>query len=187
MAKNKNLPTPSKAALVSDSSPISSGAAATIPFIYREQIAQQHTTSGPLPHPDILQKYELAMPGLADRIVKMAENESEHRRKVEAEMIAIQGREQIAYRRSEILGQIFGLAIGITAIVCATFAAIHGAQIAAAFIGTTGVTGLVTAFIVGRNMLLKAKRLDFDQQLAALREQRSKVVDESPGGLAKPK
>jgi hypothetical protein len=50
--------------------------------------------------------------------------------------------------------------------------AVHGAQIAASFLGTGGVTGLVTAFILGRNFLLKQKQQDFDQ-LQKANEQRA--------------
>lgn len=34
---------------------------------------------GPLPHPDILQKYEQIIPGIAERIVQMAEREQDIR------------------------------------------------------------------------------------------------------------
>ncbi|KPA12709.1 hypothetical protein MHK_007077 [Candidatus Magnetomorum sp. HK-1] len=39
--------------------------------------------SGPIPPPAILQEYNNVSPGCADRIIKYAENEAEHRRKVE--------------------------------------------------------------------------------------------------------
>ena len=87
------------------------------------------------------------------------------------EVIAIQGRDQSAYRRSEFLGQVFGLAIGIAAIGSATYMAVHGAQLAASVIGTGGVTGLVTAFIVGRHTLLKQRKQEFQQQMEAQRQQ----------------
>lgn len=39
--------------------------------------------AGPLPPPDQLAKYERALPGLADRIVAMAEAEGDHRRRLQ--------------------------------------------------------------------------------------------------------
>lgn len=39
--------------------------------------------SGPLPHPDILAKYEEVYPGAASKIFQMAEEQAEHRRKME--------------------------------------------------------------------------------------------------------
>ncbi len=35
--------------------------------------------SGPLPHPQILAQYNQAVPNAADRIIKMAESQSNHR------------------------------------------------------------------------------------------------------------
>lgn len=39
--------------------------------------------SGPLPHPDALERYEQIVPGAAERIISMAEKEMEHRHKNE--------------------------------------------------------------------------------------------------------
>ncbi|KPA09183.1 conserved hypothetical protein, membrane [Candidatus Magnetomorum sp. HK-1] len=100
--------------------------------------------SGPIPPPAILQEYNNINPGCADRIIKYAEDEAEHRRKVE---ILTLKTETLEIR----LGQIFGFLIGITTILSGTYAAINGSQIAGSLIGTGGVIGLVTAFITGRS------------------------------------
>lgn len=42
---------------------------------------------GPLPHPDLLLKYEQACPGSADRIIKLTENQSKHRQKMESTVV----------------------------------------------------------------------------------------------------
>lgn len=39
--------------------------------------------SGPLPHPGILEGYEKILPGSADRILTMAEEEANHRRQID--------------------------------------------------------------------------------------------------------
>lgn len=44
-------------------------------------LALEKTYSGPLPLPEDLAKYDRVVPGAAERILRMAENESEHRRK----------------------------------------------------------------------------------------------------------
>lgn len=44
------------------------------------QISESSSFSGPLPPPDLLAEYEQVLPGLADRIVRMAEDEGAHRR-----------------------------------------------------------------------------------------------------------
>ena len=46
-------------------------------------ISEQRTFSGPLPHPEDLAKYDQIVPGAADRIIKMAENEMCHRHRNE--------------------------------------------------------------------------------------------------------
>jgi uncharacterized membrane protein len=45
--------------------------------------------AGPLPPPDLLADYERALPGLAERIVAMAENEGRHRRSLEARLVRL--------------------------------------------------------------------------------------------------
>jgi uncharacterized membrane protein len=87
VAKNKN---PSQSGSITPPSatpPISAAAAGTLQVIYA-QIAQQHI-SGPIPSPDVLRQYDAINPGLADRLVRMAEHEADHRRKMEAEVIAL--------------------------------------------------------------------------------------------------
>lgn len=43
---------------------------------------------GPLPPPSTLQGYEQAFPGAASRIIKMAENQSQHRQRIENKVIS---------------------------------------------------------------------------------------------------
>lgn len=43
--------------------------------------------AGPLPSPDMLQEYENTHPGLADRIVTMAESEQQHRHQLETKNV----------------------------------------------------------------------------------------------------
>lgn len=69
---------------------------------------------GPIPPPDQLAEYELTLPGLADRLVGIAERESDHRR-------ALQRR---AMRLSE-LGLAAGFAIAMTAL-CGGIFLVHG-------------------------------------------------------------
>lgn len=51
---------------------------------------------------------------------------------------------------STYLGQVFGLIIGITAIVSGALTAYHGSPMAGGFIGGGGVIGLVSVFVLGR-------------------------------------
>lgn len=48
------------------------------------QVEEASTFSGPLPPPDLLAEYDQVLPGLADRIVTMAEKEGDSRRKLQS-------------------------------------------------------------------------------------------------------
>ncbi len=182
MAKSEKLPQRDGGRPPVDKSLLTSAAAAAAmpaQLHVSAHLAMQQQ-SGPIPPPEILRKYDEIHPGLAERIIKMAEEEAAHRRIMEREVTAVQARDQTAYRRSE-LGQVFGFATGLAAIGGAALAAVKGAQIAASFIGTAGVTGLVTAFIMGRHALLKFKQEDFRQQQQILQQQLAASSQSAPG------
>jgi uncharacterized membrane protein len=46
--------------------------------------AQAISFSGPLPPPELLRKYDDLHPGLAERIIVMAEKEAEHKKMIDA-------------------------------------------------------------------------------------------------------
>lgn len=164
MAKNKsqlqaaNKPSASQPDLAA-------AAASGVPFFFSATHTQiQHPNyEGPIPHPSLLKEFEAMKPGLAERIIVMAEQEAQHRRAMEQKVLDAQIDDARKYRRTELTGQICGLAIGLAAIFAATYAGIHGAQITGSLIGTTGVTGLVTAFILGRTLMMKQKREEAEQ------------------------
>ena len=110
------------------------------PSIVAARKFEIHT--GPLPHPAILEEYNRIHPGAADRIIEMAEQESQHRRRLEKQALEA---EIIEIR----IGQIFAFLIGVVTILSGSYTAMQGAQIAGGFIGTAGVVGLVSVFIVG--------------------------------------
>jgi uncharacterized membrane protein len=180
VSKNKSSSQHGKPLPPATISPVSSAVDSIMPTVYGVTYAQTQTQShsGPLPPPEILKRYDEVNPGLALRIVQVAEKEAEHRREIEFQIVNSQTEDQRAYRRSELLGQIFGLLIGIGAIAGAVICGIKGAQIAASFIGTTGVTGLVTAFILGRSYLLKLRQQEIDQQQQQQQSQQKPRVAE---------
>lgn len=49
------------------------------------QVQQEHY-SGPLPHPEALARYDEIVPGSAERIIRMAEKEMEHRHENETRL-----------------------------------------------------------------------------------------------------
>lgn len=103
--------------------------------------------NGPLPPPQLLNQYGEA---IADRIVKMAEDEAKHRREMERCIVEAQvesdKRDHLEARRGQVCATIIALAF----LVAATYCAMYGHQIAASVIGASGISGIVTTFIIGR-------------------------------------
>ena len=98
--------------------------------------------SGPIPPPQILEKYNKIVPNAANRILKMAEKQSAHRQYLEKELIE-------ASIKNERLGLWFGFFIGLIAILSGVFCVYLGSALSGSFIGTGGVIGLVVVFIYG--------------------------------------
>lgn len=117
----------------------------------QKQIAQLTAIkqySGPLPPPEQLQIYEQVLPGAADRILAMAENENKHRHNKENR--ALNGT-----ILNERLGMAFALLICLSAIAGGVYCIFKGQAIAGSFISAVPLTGIVIAFIRGRNHNIK--------------------------------
>ena len=98
--------------------------------------------SGPLPPPEILKKFDEVVPGAAERIIKMAEEQSLHRRGLEQKVID----SDIA--RSK-WGQILGFLIAIIGLIVAAIVAVYGNAIAGGIIGVGTLASLVGVFMYG--------------------------------------
>lgn len=83
-------------------------------------IHQQQQWSGPIPPPQVLQELNQVIPGGAERVLRMAEREQEHR-------IGLERDGQAASREEARRGQYLGAAISGTAIVGAVVTAAMGA------------------------------------------------------------
>jgi len=108
-------------------------------------VVQQHSVqsfSGPLPHPDILRQFNEVVPGSAERIIKMAEEQSAHRKDLEQKVIS----SDIA--RSK-WGQILGFIIAIAGLIVSAVVAIFGSAIAGGIIGVGTLASLVGVFMYG--------------------------------------
>ena len=86
--------------------------------------------SGPLPQPEMLEKYASLVPDAPERILRMAERQNEHR--TEMEKIFIRGNFE-----SEKRGAYFGFIIPIVGMICGTWIILSGKDI----------TGFSTMFI----------------------------------------
>jgi uncharacterized membrane protein len=51
------------------------------------RMSQQYSFTGPLPPPEVLAKYNETVPGLAERIICMAEQQAKHRQQIETTVI----------------------------------------------------------------------------------------------------
>lgn len=103
-----------------------------------QQMLQAHVEKreifeGPLPHPDQLRQYEQVLPGVAERIVKMAEEEQRVRLAVtqadseqKASLIRIAEQESQAITRATAKGQNIGLFVTVACIACAMTCAVMG-------------------------------------------------------------
>ncbi|MCX6790963.1 MAG: DUF2335 domain-containing protein [Candidatus Gribaldobacteria bacterium] len=77
--------------------------------------------SGPLPPPEILKKYDEVLPGSVERIIKMAEQQAEHRRSLEQQVIK-------SDIKNSKLGILCGFLIGMSGIVGGVVVATFGQQ-----------------------------------------------------------
>jgi uncharacterized membrane protein len=59
--------------------------------LFPQAIVRSARFAGPLPPPAILRDYEAVIPGLGERIVRMAEKEGDHRRAVETQLVNLSG------------------------------------------------------------------------------------------------
>ena len=69
-------------------------------------VQKKEVYSGPIPHPEHLKQYEELVPGAANRLISMAENENAHRQKEEDKII---NAEIINKNRGQIFGFILML------------------------------------------------------------------------------
>ncbi len=114
-------------------------------------VVQQQSFAGPIPPPQVMEAYERTLPGSADRILKMAEEQSQHRQRLEQQVVAknltAQARGQhYAFGLSALL---FGGSIYLLA---------NGIQIGGLSTLVLAVAGIVSTFIYGRSKQEKERR-----------------------------
>ncbi|MFH1489677.1 MAG: DUF2335 domain-containing protein [Pseudomonadota bacterium] len=97
---------------------------------------------GPLPTPDLLAGYDDIVPGAAERIITMAEEQERHRHDLEKIVVK-------AGARDSLLGLIFGLIIGMTTILGGTYSVVSGHPTEGTILGGAGLVSLVGVFVYG--------------------------------------
>jgi uncharacterized membrane protein len=114
---------------------------------------------GPLPSPQLLQEYENILPGLAERIVIMAETQAAHRQRMERSVLKIES-------RNSTLGVIFAFLISVSALAVSGFVISQGKEIGGAILGGTGLVSFVGTFIYGTAQ----RRKERESRIKQLRE-----------------
>ena len=106
-------------------------------------LTQTTSFSGPLPPAAELQAYDNAVPGAAERIVRMAEGYAEHTRELEGMAMKLEG---AARRRGQWLG-----ALVVFAVLGSCLYALHlDKETFAIALGTGTVVALAAVFVAGK-------------------------------------
>lgn len=105
------------------------------------QVTRTHT--GPIPSPDALAQYGAVLESAPDRILRMAEKQSDHRMELEKSTI----RRQL---NQSGVGQVLAFLVSIGCIGASSWLAYEGHDAVAGVIGGTTVVGLVSVFIYGK-------------------------------------
>jgi uncharacterized membrane protein len=103
--------------------------------------------SGPIPPPTLLDGYEKILPGAAERILVLAEDEAKHRRSVEiltrkAEIRLAKGEHYQVY-----LGQFFALIVTLAFVSGAVFLIYNGKAVTGTILAGGAVAGIAAAFL----------------------------------------
>ncbi len=106
-------------------------------------IKREESFSGPLPHPEHFKKYNQIVPGSANRLLKMTEDDLKHIHTIQTSQMLI---EKIA----TIGGLIAGWSIAVIALVGSGYLILENHDIAGTVLGTGTLTTLVGVFVYGR-------------------------------------
>ena len=116
-----------------------------------QHVQRQELTIGPIPSPDHLERYEQTLPGAAERILSMAERQSNHRQTLESKVIK-------SDIRNSLLGLIFGFIIGMTGVASAFYLIYLGRILEGTIFGGATIVSLVSVFIYGSRQRRKERQ-----------------------------
>lgn len=108
-------------------------------------ISEHHLFSAPLPPPSVLAEYESVMPGLAERIVRLTEEEQKERFALERKELEIAQENLSLLKRAQWLGFSFGTATLGASLYLIT----HGEPAGSVAMLLSGLATLVGAFFYG--------------------------------------
>lgn len=120
------------------------------PIVVSEERIEHH--SGPLPTPETLAGYERIVSGAAERIISMAEKQSEHRQAMERESLALEGEAMRRTFREASMGQVIAFLIVLM---------VFGAGVWLVFLGETwggvGLIGSISVAAIVESFVSKSK------------------------------
>jgi uncharacterized membrane protein len=114
------------------------------PSLVAVETTHSTTLSGPIPPPEIIGGYEKVLVGSADRIIKMAEKEQNHRH-------LLQLRSQRHQAVITVFGQICAFVLGLSGIAGGVFLLIHDKPITGFGVFFTSLASLIGLFFYNRN------------------------------------
>lgn len=121
------------------------------PPLLREAHIEEHRYSGPIPNPALLKEFDNVLPGCAERIIRMAEEQATHRQLLERTVI-------IGDSRRANQGLWVGGAVAVLFLAGAVFLIYNGHDAAGATLGTMDLASVVGIFIYG-TVSRRAERL----------------------------
>ena len=110
-----------------------------------ETALYQH--QGPLPDAGSYERYNMVLPGAADRILRMAETEADHRRSGERKDQEINRKYYDSFTRDSLLGLVFGFTVAALCVVCGTYLVLQGHDVAGTIFGGSGLAGIAGVFV----------------------------------------
>ena len=99
--------------------------------------------SGPIPPPELIERYEKILPGAAKTIFSEWESQTMHRQKIERSVIATDNLKSI-------LGLVFGFIVVLVAIAGGIYIALRGKELFGSGLSLAGLALLAGAFITSR-------------------------------------
>lgn len=120
------------------------------------QAMEQEAFSGPVPHPDLLRGYESVQEGLAERIMRMAEKEQEHRFEYDRSQLECNKKIVDGAVADSKRGQVFAFIVSMLFLAASATLAVLDHETVAIVLGGGTLIGLVTVFVTGRKNKAKA-------------------------------
>ena len=113
-------------------------------------VHQSRRFSGPLPPPEILEHYNVIVPGAAERILVMAEKQSQHRQSLEVQVVA----SDIAKSK---MGWWFAFFLGLISLGGGVFLIYIGKTISGSIFSGVYLGGVIYVFVYGSQQRRKER------------------------------